>query len=112
MPVLETLGKRQSDVIRFEEQTAAYSRDAVTAGAAIALGQLLTVTGGTATVTAATGTPNAVAIYDAAIGEKVTVLVRHAIVNESGLTYPASVTAEQKKTMNGGLNAVGILVRA
>ncbi|MEB4590019.1 head decoration protein [Candidatus Thiothrix sp. Deng01] len=111
MPVIDTLGKRQSDVIRYEEPTALYSRDTATAGSAIALGQMLTIANGTATVTPAAGTPNAVAIYDAANGEKVTVLARHAIVNESGLVYPVGATAEQKNAMNAAIAEVGILVR-
>lgn len=114
MAVQETLGKRFSEVVRYEEPIALYSREQATTNGAVSLGQLLTLdyATGVCVVTAAGGAANAVAIADCTAGGKVAVLARHAIVNANGVTYPAGTTAEQKQAMHDGLRSVGILVRA
>ena len=114
MPLHETLGKRFSEVVRYEEPVAMYSREQATTNGAVSLGQLLTLdyATGVCVVTAAGGAANAVAIDDCTAGGKVAVLARHAIVNANGVTYPAGTTPEQKQAMHDSLRAVGILVRA
>lgn len=112
MSVIELTEKRLSEVVRFEEPVAMYSRDTATAGADIKVGDLIKVAAnGTATVIAAAETPNGVAIYPASNGNAFTYLARHAVVNGTGINYPDGATDAQKKAMVLGLKTAGILVR-
>ena len=113
MATIEMTEKRLSDVVRYEEPTALYSRDQVVAGADLEVGNLLKISAdGVATLASATDTPTAVAIYKAQNGSRATVIARHAVINEQGVIYPSGATDAQKKTINAGLKLNGILVRS
>lgn len=120
-----TENKRIADVVLFEEPTCAYSRDEITlvAGSgAITIGEVLgkiTASGKYTPLdtTAEDGSQTAAAVAL----EKVTVaastdstsvaLLRHAVVKDGGLDWPAGISAGDKTTAKAALKALGILIR-
>ena len=112
MPVTTLTDKRVSDILRYEEPTAQYSRSVFFAAAVIIAGDLLKIdASGNATVAVVTDLPTAVAIYPVAPGEKFTAIARHAVVNINNLNWASGITAAQKATQIASLSGVGILAR-
>ena len=112
MPVTTLTEKRVSDILRYEEPTAQYSRSVFFAAAVIIPGDLLKIDpAGNAIAAAVVDLPTAVAIYPAAIGEKFTAIARHAVVNINNINWAAGINAPQKAGQISSLAGVGILVR-
>ena len=112
MPVTTLTDKRVSEILRYEEPIAQYSRSVFTASAAIVAGDLLKIdASGNATVAAVADLPTAVAIYPAASGEKFTAIARHAVVNINNINWASGITAAQKAAQIASLSGVGILAR-
>ena len=112
MPVTTLTDKRVSEILRYEEPTAQYSRSVFTASGAIVAGDLLKIDpAGNAIAAAVVDLPTAVAIYPAAIGEKFTAIARHAVVNINNINWASGITAAQKAAQLASLSGVGILAR-
>lgn len=90
-----------------------YSRENGTAGAALTAGTIVEEnTAGELIAFDGTGTVVGIVIYDAADGDAVAYLARHAEVNGDLLTYPTESTAGgEAAASNTGLATLGIIVR-
>ena len=103
---VETLGKMPSDVVIYEEPTAMFSRDELTAGAVVAVGDLLKLDAatGAALIAGAADLPTHVALYAAASGVKFAAIGRHAVVDTNNLNWASGITAAQKAAQIANLS--------
>lgn len=113
MPI-KTESTNISDLVKYEADER-YSRDVlpVPAGQTLLLGTLLKSSGANFVAAAADDTVLAGISLEAVTttaASRVTALTRHAVIVESGISYPVGATAPQKAELKAALLALGIKV--